>query len=305
MAGGQFGTSTVALPPAFPEGEAPPEFVAAAAQFWADGFTVVRNLLGPAEMARVLAATEAFERLVLPQLPPHKAFFSDPTDLRSVRFLDFAAARDHAPEFDMRVFEGLYRHPRFAGLAQACLGEPVVDSDGGGEHRAAPSLFNKTAGKSAETPPHQDNHYFCLVPPQCLTVWLALDPVTAETGCLRYTPRSHLPGLAAGECLPHEPSYNLGFSQQLTVEGRRLTAAAGAAEAVLDDLRPGDAVVHHCQTVHRAEENTAPVGSGLRRRAMGIVYVGASARVDEVRHKAHLQSILDQGVIDKSQEAKL
>ena len=52
------------------------------------------------------------------------------------------------------------------------------------------------------------------------------------------------------------------FSQQLTVEGRRLAAAAGAAEAVLDDLQPGDAVVHHCQTVHRAEENTAPARAG-------------------------------------------
>ena len=60
-----------------------------------------------------------------------------------------------------------------------------------------------------------------------------------STGCLRYTPYSHLPGLENGECLPHEDSFNLGFSQQLTAEGRRLAAEVGP-EVVLDDLQPGD-----------------------------------------------------------------
>ena len=159
----------------------------------------------------------------------------------------------------------------------------------------APALFNKTAGKSGETPPHQDNGYFCLCSPSCVTIWLALDPVTRETGCLRYTPRSHLPGLESGECLPHEASYNLGFSQRLTAEGWE---SLGATEEVaIDDLLPGDCIVHHSQTVHRADENTAPVASGLRRRALGMVYLGASARVDEKRYGKHLQSMRDQGVI--------
>ena len=56
---------------------------------------------------------------------------------------------------------------------------------------------------------------------------------------------------------------------------------------------------HHCQTVHRAEENTAPIDSGLRRRAIGIVYHGVSAKVNEVRYQRHIESIKSQGVIKK------
>ena len=74
-----------------------------------------------------------------------------------------------------------------------------TDSSGGGSVPASETdgslaLFNKTAGKSGETPPHQDNHYFCLDPPNCITIWVALDPVTQETGALRYLPYSHLEG---------------------------------------------------------------------------------------------------------------
>jgi hypothetical protein len=65
---------------------------------------------------------------------------------------------------------------------------------------------------------------------------------------------------------------------------------------VLDALRPGDAVVHHCQAVHRAEENTAPIQSGLMRRAFGVVYKGVSAKVDEVAFAAHVRSIKEQGL---------
>ena len=37
-------------------------------------------------------------------------------------------------------------------------------------------LVNKLAGKSLETPPHQDNHYLKLHPPNCLTIWHAPPP---------------------------------------------------------------------------------------------------------------------------------
>ena len=88
MAGGQFGTSQVQLPLLE---HIPAEFSRAAADVAADGFAVVRGFLGPEEMARVLAEVAAFERLVLPALPPHRAFFSDPDDLASLRFVGIAS----------------------------------------------------------------------------------------------------------------------------------------------------------------------------------------------------------------------
>ena len=287
-AGGQFGDSTKKLLPH--QEEIAPEIAEAATQLMANGFACVRQFLPQDELNQILAAMDAYEQLVLPQLPPNKAFFSDPDDLQSCRYFDFEATAEVMPEYDITLFKSLVRHPRFASLAQACLGEAVVDT---GAHWA-PSMFNKTAGKSGETPPHQDNGYFCLQPPSCVTVWVALDPVTRATGCLRYTPQSHLAGLESGDCLPHEASYNLGFSQRLTQES---WDSLTTEEAVIDDLMPGDCVVHHSQTVHRAEENTSPIASGLRRRALGVVYLGTSAKVNAAKYAHHLQSMKDQGVI--------
>ena len=55
-------------------------------------------------------------------------------------------------------------------MAEALLRGPVVSHIGSAEY------FNK--GKfSKPTPPHQDNHYFCLDPPNVVTIWMALDTV--------------------------------------------------------------------------------------------------------------------------------
>lgn len=103
----------------------------------------------------------------------------------------------------------------------------------------------------------------------------------------RYLPGSHLEALR-----PHTASFNLGFSQTLVEYGD----ADRAAEEVVDMLQPGDAVVHHCQTIHRADENTADASSGLMRRAFGVVYRGESCEVDEVALAAHLHSLVEQGL---------
>ena len=89
---------------------------------------VVRNFLGQEEMARVLSETDAYEQQVLPQLPPHTAFFSDPDDPLSVRYWDFEATHQHAPDHDISLFAAMPRHSRFAGLATACLGEPAASA---------------------------------------------------------------------------------------------------------------------------------------------------------------------------------
>ena len=64
----------------------------------------------------------------------------------------------------------------------------------------------------------------------------------------------------------------------------------------MDNLDPGDAIVHHCQTIHRADENIADISSGRMRRAFGVVYRGQSCKVDELALAAHVQSIADQGL---------
>jgi hypothetical protein len=190
------------------------EYAAAAAEYRERGFAVVRSFFTPDELAESLTRLDEYWRKVLPRLPSTRAFFSDPDDLQSVRMIDFGGGRDAAPELDHSFFLTMSARPRFRALGAACLGEDIAGNGEGGT--AGPetpglALFNKTAGKSGETPPHQDNHYFCLDPPSCMTIWVTLDAITPETGALRYLPYSHL----EGPCRPHTASFNLGFSQKL------------------------------------------------------------------------------------------
>ena len=58
----------------------------------------------------------------------------------------------------------------------------------------------------------QDNCYFWLEPPNnCLTILTILDPMTRQTGCLRYVPHSH----RESRCRPHVGRGTLGFSQEV------------------------------------------------------------------------------------------
>lgn len=103
---------------------------------------------------------------------------------------------------------------------------------------------------SGETPWHQDAAYR---PPPYLSagVWLPLDSVTPENGCLHYLPGSHVSGLR-----PHHL-----HDDHLVVN------EIDSTRAVACPLLAGEAVVHHCCTLHTASPNK----TNLPRRAFAIV----------------------------------
>jgi phytanoyl-CoA hydroxylase len=97
---------------------------------------------------------------------------------------------------------------------------------------------------------------------------MALDPVDEENGCLRYVAGSHLHGLR-----PHGRSNVLGFSQGITDYG-----PADEAREVQIHLQPGDVVVHHGETIHRADPNRS---AARHRRAFAMVCKGVTSRRNE------------------------
>jgi hypothetical protein len=103
---------------------------------------------------------------------------------------------------------------------------------------------------SGETSWHQDAAYR---PPPYLSagVWLPLDSVTPENGCLHYLPGSHVGGLR-----PHHL-----HNDHLVVN------EIDSAHAIACPLLAGEAVVHHCCTLHAASPNK----SNRSRRALAIV----------------------------------
>lgn len=233
-------------------------------QYDSDGYVVIRQLLPAGDFALLTQNLERYIREVVPGLPDADAFYdnrSRPETLKQLQHMDCDP-----------FFADYPNHPVWKGVAERLLGE---EARGQGTE-----WFNKPPRTNHATPPHQDNYYFCLTPPQVLTMWLALDPVDEENGCLRYVPGSHRRGVR-----PHGRTQTLGFSQGITDYGPE-----DYAHEVPIILQPGDVVIHHGNTIHRADANRSAT---RHRRSFALVFKGVSCRRDEeafARYRAAAQA---------------
>jgi phytanoyl-CoA hydroxylase len=228
-----------------------------------DGFVIVRQLLSPSEFDDLRASLDPYIREVVPTLPDSHAFYDAKGRPETLKQMQHMGAADP-------FFNAYRQQPKWLGLAQALLGEEVEVQE--------PEWFNKPPGTNHFTPPHQDNYYFNLKPAQVLTIWMALDPVDDGNGCLRYVAGSHRRGIR-----PHGRSNVLGFSQGITDYG-----PDDEAREVAIHLQPGDVVVHHGNTIHRADANRSTTRN---RRAFAMVCRGASCRRDEEAYNRYLAAL--------------
>ncbi|MGH3395916.1 MAG: phytanoyl-CoA dioxygenase family protein [Streptosporangiaceae bacterium] len=112
---------------------------------------------------------------------------------------------------------------------------------------------------------HQDGAYWPLEPMSVVTLWLAVDESTPESGCLRV-----VPGSQGGRL--H------GLRQRADVDNvLGSEAAIDVDEAAAVDLimAPGDVEVHHPGIVHGSNANTSP----RRRCGLTIRYIPTSTRI--------------------------
>lgn len=233
-------------------------------QYDETGFVVIRRFLPPDELKLLQSELDRYIREVVPMLPPGDAFYQDrsrPETLKQMQHMGQDA-----------FFNEYRQHLLWNQMAKVLIGE---DCNAG-----EPEWFNKPPGTEHPTPPHQDNFYFCLRPPHVLTMWLALDVVDEENGCLRYVSGSHLEGVR-----DHGPTEVLGFSQGVQDFGD-----ADREREVAVHLQPGDLVAHHGNTIHRAEPNRS---ADRNRRAFAMVFRGVSCQRDEEAF-ARYQSALKQ-----------
>ena len=226
-----------------------------------DGYVVIRQFLSGSAFARLQLDLERYIREVVPSLPDGDAFYEDRSNPQTLKQLNRLQGDETLAEY--------LRHPAWNDLARCLLGE-ACQAEG-------MEWFNKPPGTNHATPPHQDNFYFCLAPPQVLTMWLALDDVDEENGCLRYVPGSQLRGIR-----PHLRTTTLGFSQGIP----DYTAADYAAEAPIV-MSAGDLTVHHGNTIHRADANQSTM---RHRRSFAMVFRGASCVRDATAFQRYLAS---------------
>jgi phytanoyl-CoA hydroxylase len=199
---------------------------ATAADYRRDGCIRVRGFLDAADVAAVRTALDRYVREIAPTLAAADVVFeADGVSVRNLWRME-----THDPFFaDLAARPAIRR--LVAGLVR---GEPVL---------MGVETFNKPARVGSGVPPHQDNAYFCQTPPDVLTVWVALDAATAANGPIFYVRGSH-----AG-MLPHRPSGVKGNSMGLAV-------GFDKSDPFVGTLEPGDALVHHCQTIHYSSPNT-------------------------------------------------
>ena len=229
------------------------------------GFVIVRQLLGNDEFGELRENLGRYIRDVVPTLPDGDAFYEDRSKPETLKQMQHMGCDS--------FFLAYAQHPKWKALAEALIGEPATSDQ--------PEWFNKPPGSNHVTPPHQDNYYFCLAPSNVVTIWLALDPVNAENGCLRYVAGSHQCGFRT-----HARSKILGFSQGIT----DYTPDDFTREVAVP-LQPGDAVAHHGMTIHRADAN---MSATRQRRSFAMVFKGVSCQRDEAAFDRYLQSAREQ-----------
>ncbi len=111
---------------------------------------------------------------------------------------------------------------------------------------------------------HQDNAYWQCVPPNLVSIWIALDDADEENGCMNVIPGSYLEGLE---------THGRAESEKGNVPAL-LQVKADVNRAIPVPVKAGCAMVHHCMTLHQ----TNPNRSRRDRRAMVIHYMQTGTR---------------------------
>ena len=238
----------------------------AKAQFEHDGFAVIRGFINPEEVEQIRREVDRYVAEVVPTLAAQEAFYEIKGDPTTLKQLPRISLHDD-------YFARLQQHQRLNDLAAALLGCPVISRD--------MQWFNKPPGVGKATPAHQDGFYDRIDPIEMVNMWLALDPTDEQNGCVRYIAGSHRRGLR-----PHARTKTLGFSQGVVDFG-----PDDEAKEVSICAQPGDILVHHGLTIHRADANP----SNRPRRAISSIYFSTHVKYDREstdQYRRHLANRL-------------
>lgn len=145
-------------------------------------------------------------------------------------------------------------HPRFAQAALELTGAREI------------RVFHdhalwKMPGDSKPTPWHQDTPYWPVNEPEAgmMSIWIALDDVNEDNGCMAFVPKSHKVGKLTGISFL-EPQNIFDYVEGDRLEDRR---------PVVVPLKAGSCTFHNGLTFHYAHANV----TDKPRRALAIIYM--------------------------------
>jgi phytanoyl-CoA hydroxylase len=225
-----------------------------------DGVICIRQFLGADEVAAVRAELERYIRDDLG---------SKPLDARTLERDEKTVRNLWRLEQHNAFFRTLGEREDIRALVAPLVhGEPLL---------CGVETFNKPARIGSGVPYHQDNAYFCQTPPDMLTVWIAIDPVTEANGPVFFLKGSHRVGM-----LPTRLSGVRGNSIGLAD-----SPATPLNEQFCGLLNPGDATIHHCETIHHSAPNT----TDHARLGLLLVYRGSHTQTDPKLKEAYAVAV--------------
>lgn len=230
------------------------------ADYERDGVVLVRQFLSQDEVGAVRAELDRYIRDDLASLPADaRTLEKDEKTVRNLWRLEV-----HNP-----FFRALGERADIKALVAPLVhGEPVL---------CGVETFNKPARLGSGVPCHQDNAYFCQTPPDMLTVWIAIDAVTEANGPVFFVRGSHKQGMQ-----PTAPSGVRGNSIGMATPTR-----VPLDEQFCGLLQPGDATLHHCETIHHSAPNTTE----HPRLGLLLVYRGSHTQTDPALKQSYAAAV--------------
>jgi ectoine hydroxylase-related dioxygenase (phytanoyl-CoA dioxygenase family) len=152
------------------------------------------------------------------------------------------------------------RHPAILNMVEQALGPDLI--------LWITRILCKPAGIGREVPWHQDGEYWLMRPLATCSVWVAIDPVTAQNGCMRFIPGSH----RRQELYRHHQTSRENLVLNLELDQDQFDAS----KAVNVELEAGQISLHDVRMIHGSLANT----SGMRRAALIMRYMPATSHYD-------------------------
>ena len=132
-------------------------------------------------------------------------------------------------------------------------------------------MFVKEPHTPAKSPWHQDQTYMYADGEQLCSFWVAVDPVTRDSGAVEWVKTSHASGTLY-KAFGFDP--NISYETDEYADVPDIEAHQRDYDIVSFETQPGDVILNHLRTLHAAPGNHTP----NRRRAVAFRYVGDDAR---------------------------
>ena len=207
-------------------------------QFARDGYVFPVRVLDDAEVARFLAAYQAYAEHNRERLAALAA---------NQKFQVFSETH-----FALPWVHEIARHPRILDAVESLLGPNLLAWN--------TNWFSKMPGERSFVGWHQDGAYWNLSPPTVVTAWVALTPSGPGNGCMRVVPGTH-----RQPALPQRETYN---PENALSRGQEIAVAVNEGDAVDLELQPGEMSLHHIWIVHGSAMNnsktTPRIGLAIR-----------------------------------------